>query len=1346
MATFAIDLLTSKEYLFNGNFISGGTIVTSGFTSVANGLTKYGTQARLGGLLIEDTIFNGGASLYNLKYGGDYSSNFDDRSLVDKGYVDLAISGSTPSWTTLTNKPQWLTGTTLQEFQTGHTHSYNNLTNKLSGGTGILISGNTISNTGGTTLQEITENGAITTIETTLSGGLKTTKIKPVGVDSATAIQVQDILGNNIINVDTFSGLTGFGIDTPRNKIHIFGTDISNFDQLSFQQNGIILDGVAGADKNIGWAENGVINWVAKTYRDEDGKFWYLHNQKTDSAPIVVSDTGRIGVNSPSNVPNYQANQIVGNGLDDIRITGAYNKDFISVFQVKIDDTAIALTTVAKLLNDINTASGGTYQVNGDPLPDYATYGQIKSIEQHESLTEQKIWIVFNSSIVYEYNITTNTGLLLTDTTTASGGTHAVNGDPIPSSTFNTVTYNSRTNKLYIGGLNWIWEYDYNTNTGHKFANIIGIGSWREIYINSNTNILYCAGIGEGMVKYVNLNESYDLNTFTLSSSGDTYPYLTSNQTQLNPDKTKIGTTSLTPKHGWLYDIPTETGKLLNNTNTNTGGKYQVIGDPAPNNDAENCSWFVDLSGNSIFVIGYWGGGLWFYDELNNIGKLYNPTTTTTGGTHQVIGDPLPHIIVYDLTIRNNIIYAGTSAGMWEYNPITNIGKTYTIASTGSGGKYEVSGDSLTTNANEDTYAPYVGVFGNTLYKPEGNKATLWIKNDPDSDFSDSFIWRSSYDNGENFNPWSTSVLVSEGEYELENGVKVNFDNPTGHTTGDTWGFSSFPQSPQGTFVVYPHGFVEARQTENYSANPISYTDITFKINSSDVDTDIVLFKTGTTVAATYFGGNAIFDSLNFDLTTNGVGVTLIVEYWDGTSWTDISTGNLKYIDNTNNLTESGLVEWSNPTGWTTANLPDLSGDNYNLYWLRIRSTTNPTQLPIATNISRDGGIRLATYTAKFDHNPNFYVDSIGRVSVGGMKPTAFLHLKAGTTTLAPLKFNTGDLLNTPELGAIEFDGENLYFTVTGGTGSTIRKTIADKEYVQNEISGITKTFQGSGSTQVFENGNLITIYSTPSTGATVSWGDITGTLSNQTDLNNTLTGLQSDIDDLSGATKTFQGSGSTQVFENGNLITIYSTPSTGSTATWNDITGKPQWLSATTLDGFQTGHTHSYNNLTDKLSGGTGILINNNIVSATESSSTLQLLDTTGNTNVNTIIPTSIIWTTEVYSGTSLNFSGGSRIYIEASGVYEISYSLSAKNNTGSPKNIGTVIRKNNNLDITPLSSSAFNLDNMNHTSTNIMSQYLVSLSVGDYVELIAFRIGVSGESKTIGNTSWLKIKKIII
>jgi type 1 fimbria pilin len=139
-----------------------------------------------------------------------------------------------------------------------------------------------------------------------------------------------------------------------------------------------------------------------------------------------------------------------------------------------------------------------------------------------------------------------------------------------------------------------------------------------------------------------------------------------------------------------------------------------------------------------------------------------------------------------------------------------------------------------------------------------------------------------------------------------------------------------------------------------------------------------------------------------------------------------------------------------------------------------------------------------------------------------------------------------------------------------------------------------------------------------------------------------------------------------------------------------------------------------------------------------------LQLLDISGGTDVNTIAATPITWTTEVFSGTSLSFTGGSRIYIQTTGTYEISYVLNVNNISGSAKNIGTVIRKNNNADITPLSSSSFSQDTINESSTNVMPQYMASLLAGDYLELLAFRIGTSGVANTKANSSWLRIKKL--
>lgn len=58
-------------------------------------------------------------------------------------------------------------------------------------------------------------------------------------------------------------------------------------------------------------------------------------------------------------------------------------------------------------------------------------------------------------------------------------------------------------------------------------------------------------------------------------------------------------------------------------------------------------------------------------------------------------------------------------------------------------------------------------------------------------------------------------------------------------------------------------------------------------------------------------------------------------------------------------------------------------------------------------------------------------------VGLGDVGASARVHLAAGSTTIAPLKLTSGTNLTTPQDGAFEFDGTNLYFTI-GGTRKTV--------------------------------------------------------------------------------------------------------------------------------------------------------------------------------------------------------------------------------------------------------------------------------------------------------------------
>ena len=72
-----------------------------------------------------------------------------------------------------------------------------------------------------------------------------------------------------------------------------------------------------------------------------------------------------------------------------------------------------------------------------------------------------------------------------------------------------------------------------------------------------------------------------------------------------------------------------------------------------------------------------------------------------------------------------------------------------------------------------------------------------------------------------------------------------------------------------------------------------------------------------------------------------------------------------------------------------------------------------------------------------------------GRVGFGVIAPTARIHMSAGSTTTnsAPLKFTSGPPMTTPEAGAVEFDGTNLYFTDNTNTRKALATSVGASSF-----------------------------------------------------------------------------------------------------------------------------------------------------------------------------------------------------------------------------------------------------------------------------------------------------------
>ena len=114
--------------------------------------------------------------------------------------------------------------------------------------------------------------------------------------------------------------------------------------------------------------------------------------------------------------------------------------------------------------------------------------------------------------------------------------------------------------------------------------------------------------------------------------------------------------------------------------------------------------------------------------------------------------------------------------------------------------------------------------------------------------------------------------------------------------------------------------------------------------------------------------------------------------------------------------------------GYMTGKVWRGSGKSGDVANIQMKADGNHTSTSLPTKIEFEV---TATGDTGLGYQPEMVIRNNGNVGIGLDDPTAKLELKAGTATAntAPLKLTAGTNLATPERGAIEFDGTNLYFT-----------------------------------------------------------------------------------------------------------------------------------------------------------------------------------------------------------------------------------------------------------------------------------------------------------------------------
>lgn len=132
-----------------------------------------------------------------------------------------------------------------------------------------------------------------------------------------------------------------------------------------------------------------------------------------------------------------------------------------------------------------------------------------------------------------------------------------------------------------------------------------------------------------------------------------------------------------------------------------------------------------------------------------------------------------------------------------------------------------------------------------------------------------------------------------------------------------------------------------------------------------------------------------------------------------------------------------------------------------------------------------------------------------------------------------------------------------------------------------------------------------------------------------------------------------------------------------------------------------------------------------------------------TGGTEINTVAATAIDWDSVQISGTSYLWTGGSTIFIQEAGDYELNYNLPFNTDTNRNIAIGGNIVKNNNTILDVTSTGGGGNTNSGGAGSLGLPTVIVTLAQNDRLDLVAFRTEQSGSVLSSANGSILIKKK---
>lgn len=482
-----------------------------------------------------------------------------------------------------------------------------------------------------------------------------------------------------------------------------------------------------------------------------------------------------------------------------------------------------------------------------------------------------------------------------------------------------------------------------------------------------------------------------------------------------------IGTAKYLPK--WLDTDTLENSSLYDDGLGNVG-----IGTSTPSNRFE--VWGTDTTDDGNYILtGSVEGGYSGY----GFGRIIGGTPTFTWGINTYLGEDDEFLYFYNGLSDSNpvVISEGGRLGVG----VSNIVDPHAIF-TGTG-LNDLSASGTYTYRKTRVYQVQINATGTP----------------------DTFQFRTSFD-GITFGAWSAAQNCSTSPVLLEYGVSIAFGATIGHTVSDVWQFTAHPQIPQATVEVVPSMFTGVYTTTNYTVPTPTIIDVTAD-SSTTVGNAFTMLPTGTT-SALYISRPSKYSSIVFNIVTAGVGVTTVLEYWNGAAWATV----VSFTDGTTNFTTPGEISFdcSLLTGWATH-------PTYGEYPMRLRSSTNVTTAPTCRTITPNSDYRFAVNSSRLDGLPSFAIDSKGRGILTTLPGSV-----SGTLDLQSYRSTATKFVNQPQSVGI---GNDVLVAPGGGTGldKAVAVGVSLNCYTGNSSAGGSgNVLLGNSSTIGSGNSNVLAV------------------------------------------------------------------------------------------------------------------------------------------------------------------------------------------------------------------------------------------------------------------------------